>query len=211
MFRNLTMMGLLLGYHSDEPTITFLPCPDTNLHIALQRENPQSFLVHFHLRFRNMAGTNAFVRIKTQVKESQDHAKIHLSLKEVTINSKDETWAFYFHAPRFPNVGPDKMDSEKVTYQIEIGELAEDKIDEYKVVDAFAWRIRNEKMATGSETNPIWIPILKRTIEFEGGKFKIRTTQLASFTFIKWTNIRFNIVKVLQGPKNAVATAERQK
>lgn len=194
-------MAALMAQLPQMPSVVFQECRQTSLHVAVQRVDNQTHLVHFHARFRNQKGKTAFARLRCEVRSDSENPVSHLSLKQVPIKENDELWSFFFSAQRFPNADP-----EKVTYQIELGEIDASEVDEYRVRESFAWRYRQGNMFVGTEQHWVGIPLPVRRIIAEGGRFRIVTEVAAS---ARVTPIRYGIMTNMRGPENAASTAER--
>jgi hypothetical protein len=201
MFRHLLYFLAFIRLPDGEPRIQFAPCETTTFHVAVQRTDTYSYLVHFHLNIQNLAEKRVFARVRCKVSDSPD-ATIHEATKEITVKTDNDAWAFYLQAPRFSD-----MDREKVTYQIEFGQVDPSKVDDHKVFDTFAWKFRNDTMFTGTRDEPIRLLVSKRVIVVENGEFVVKSQMETKMT--AGTPLRYGIVSRLQGPDDGASTAKR--
>lgn len=187
---------------SDAPSMRFAPCSGAkNLHIAVRPESDHSYLVHFHINIRSMSGQAAFVRLRCVVDDENGKEVVHTTMKEVPIESDEESWKFFLNTPRFPD-----QDPKKVTYQIEVGKREPSEIDEYSVFDRFSWRFKDGKMYVGTSDDPIYISIGRKVVSTENGKFTVRTVYSVN---AQSTPLRFGVTD-FDVPLSGTATAQRR-
>jgi hypothetical protein len=195
---SLFMLCLLLpGQEPPKPELYFKPCPTTDKHISIQHLSDNTSVVHCHVRFTEMASKRAFVRLRTVTTPESERSVSHAELKEVSIESRDETWRFFLKAARFPN-------ATDAIYQLEIGELDYSNVDEYQVKNTFAWKYKDGAIVTGTKEKPMYLAVQHRRIVQENGEFKLR---MVYETGVSLTDVRYGLVSSLTLPKDGTETA----
>lgn len=172
----------LLVAFQQEPKISFANCNEHKAHIAVQSVR-DGHLVHFHVLVENAAGKTAFARLRCAEKDEADQSE--LQLKRFRISGNKEEWSVYFHVPRQPA---------QMVHQVEIGFRGQSDplvVDEFRVLDSFAWVFKNGEIHTSTKEEPVGLETIVRRAVIKGGEFTIVSTAVyrgASDIICKKTN-----------------------
>lgn len=152
-----------------EPSFTFVESRLTGKHIAVQPKE-EHHRIYFPLRIKECAGKMVFARVRCLPSDGT----VSVSTVHFEIRKDNELWQVYLRAPRHPD--------RNATYQVEIGYTDPSKLEEYQVLNSYAWHVRRdgkgpqfvtEDILSNGERRPVTLPLVVREAVLVGGKFTI--------------------------------------
>jgi hypothetical protein len=175
--------------------VEFAKCGGTKLHVSIAIENDSTYLVHTHLLVTQMAGRKAFARMRVQTLDPDGKPlQLHDSVKELPILKSREQWSLFFPVPRVTEPG-------RAIYQLEIGEYDHTQLNDFDLMDVFAWRIKGGTFVKADET----IPHFVRIIDPETKEFRV----VSKRTVTAPEPLTFGLAPKVDRPSSGRATAER--
>lgn len=163
----LIVISTIFALEAEPPKIAFANCNEHKAHVAIQ-PTKDGHVVHFHVILENAAGKTAFARLRCAEKVDADKAET--AMKRFKVSGQKEEWSIYFQVPR---------QSGKTVHQIEIGFKGQTDptiVDEYQVLDSFAWMFKNGEINTGTKDQPIGLETIVRRAVVKGGEFTIESS-----------------------------------